>query len=396
MTTKSDEQLSDSAASGNGLAQSRLRRPRGRPRRMPEEPKGVRYPFTASEVEAAIAKLFCQGLPVSKIREEARKRFNIKLSREEPWRILTRIARRRGFHYGPGSDLAMSEAIHTRYPWLEIDHVKVVETADSSDVAAEGARYLLHLIQEHCQARPGTLEYHIGYAGGRCLRQLAFEFARLLCQPEQYDDFPEKIVFHSIVAGFGDEDPETDPNYFYPYFVTPAIQVKTEHVALPAPGMVDPEQIKTLKDFPLIANAFKRIDEIDVFITSASHWEDQHSTLQTLLRGSERSLAVLKDANTIGDMCWQPFSAIGPIDLGEYKPELQALVLVTLNDLHERIQKGKDVLLVLGPCGRCNKPKGSVLKAILGTRSSLINHLVVDSRTARGLFHDDTGPGQRG
>jgi DNA-binding transcriptional regulator LsrR (DeoR family) len=362
---------------------------------MPDEPKGLQYLFTATEVEAAIAELFCQGIPVAKIRDEARKRFNIKLSREEPWRILSRIARNTGFQYRPKTDQAMSEAIHSKYRWLEPRHIKVVEAADSSSVAAQGAIYLLHLIQEHCRLRRGTKEYHVGYAGGRCLRQLAYEFARILSQPEPIDDFPKKLVFHSIVAGFGAENPETDPNFFYPYFVTPAIEVKTEHVALTAPGMVKPEQIPRLKDeFRVIASAFERVDEIDIFITSASHWLDDHSTLKTLLRDSDESLRVLDAAGTIGDMCWQPLSATGPIDLEVHKPDLVAMVLVTLNDLHEQIKKGKDVLLVMGPCGRCNKPKGPVLRAILGTKNPLINHLVVDSRTARGLFREEPIPAQ--
>ena len=392
MTTKSEEPHSEAQAPTNGSDQARMPRQRGRPRRLPQESKKTSLAFTPTEVEAAIAQLFCQGLAISKIREEAKRRFNIKLSREEPWKILTRIARRDGFQYRPSLVEGMSECIKKQYPWLT--DCKVVETGNLHDVAAKGAECLLDLVKQRCGPPLGTEKYDIGYAGGRCLRELAREFAKLLCQPTPIDPRPKKIVFHSIVAGFGDEDPETDPNFFYPYFVHPSMQVDTQHVALYAPGMVEPQKVEELKEYPLIANAFNRVNEIDIFITSASHWEDEHSTLQTLLKRSKPSLDVLRDAGTIGDMCWQPFSKTGPINLTEHKPELQAMVLVSLDELPQRIKEGKEVLLVLGPCGRCNKPKVDILKAILDTKEHLITRLIVDSRTARGLILHDCGPDQ--
>jgi DNA-binding transcriptional regulator LsrR (DeoR family) len=226
------------------------------------------------------------------------------------------------------------------------------------------------------------------------LRQLAREFARLLSQPEPIPHLPEKIVFHSIVAGFNDENPETDPNFFYPYFVTPTIQLKsTEHVTLYAPGLVREDQIATLSEFTLIQEAIKKRELIDVIITSAGHWKDQHSTLQTLLRRDKTSINRLNEAGTIGDMCWQPMGQDGPIDLKKIKPVLRTMVLVQLSELHDFIARGTQVLLVLGPCGKCNRPKTGILRSILDAEPSLITHLLVDSRTARGLILKETDEG---
>jgi DNA-binding transcriptional regulator LsrR (DeoR family) len=367
------------------MQNARSPRPRGRPRRLPADQPADQYPFSAAEVEATVACLFCQGVPIAKIRDRAREQFHVHLSREEPWRILSRIAARGHLQYVPGFSEEVARQIQTRYPWLR--DCRVVETSNIADVAIAGARYLLRLLQRHCQSRPKTQEFHVGYAGGRCLRQVAREFARLLSQPEPIPHLPEKIVFHSIVAGFNDENPETDPNFFYPYFVTPTIQVKsTEHVTLYAPGLVREEQIEMLNDFTLIQEAMKKRYLIDVILTSAGHWKDEHSTLQTLLRRDKKSINRLSAAGTVGDMCWQPMGPDGPIDLKKIKPVLRAMVLLQLSELHEFIDRGTQVLLVLGPCGKCNKPKTTILRSILDADPSLITHLVVDSRTARGLM----------
>ncbi len=343
-------------------------------------------PFTTGEVEAAVAHLFCQGVPIADICDHALAAFHIKLSREEPWRILTRIAKRRGFKYQPGFREELGAQIQARYPWLTDS--RVVETSSLTDVAMDAARYLLKHVQNYCQHHPKTERYHIGYAGGRCLRELAREFARLLSRPEPIPHLPKIIVFHAIVAGFNDDNPETDPNFFYPYFVTPGIQVKTEHVALYAPGLVRSEQIKIIKSFDLIQEAIKKRESLNTIITSAGHWKDFHSTLRTLLRRDKESIERLKEAGTLGDLCWQPFGPDGPIDLDRIKPKFRAMVLVQLRELPDFIARGTQVLLVLGPCGECNEPKTEILRAILEARPRLITHLVVDSRTAQGLFID--------
>ena len=48
----------------------------------------------------------------------------------------------------------------------------------------------------------------------------------------------------------------------------------------------------------------------------------------------------------------------------------------------EFIERGKHVLLMLGPCGVCNRHKGRILKTILSQDLHLVSHVVVDSRTA--------------
>jgi hypothetical protein len=74
----------------------------------------------------------------------------------------------------------------------------------------------------------------------------------------------------------------------------------------------------------------------------------------------------------------------------ERNKDMRAMTLMELSDLPGFISdKGKHVLLALGPCGVCKTPKGNILRAILDQDPHLISHLVVDSRTACEVFKSD-------
>ena len=80
-----------------------------------------------------------------------------------------------------------------------------------------------------------------------------------------------------------------------------------------------------------------------------------------------------------------PLDRVGPLEVAT---ETRALTVLELSDLQRLVRHGTHVLLVLGPCGACNTPKTAVLKSILSPQDPMISHLVVDSRTAAGLFTD--------
>jgi DNA-binding transcriptional regulator LsrR (DeoR family) len=244
------------------------------------------------------------------------------------------------------------------------------------------------MMQGHMQATPDKKEYHIAFAGGRCLRELAKEFAQLLRRPEPIPHLPEKITFHAMVGGFTDRKTETDPNFFFPYFVVEGMRVETELVALYVPGLLTGGQIEQLRKMKLklIDDAWDMKRHVDLIITSAGHWADEHSTCQTLLRCYKESHDRLKAAKPVGDVCWQPYGQDGPIELANDRDLYQAMVLFKLKELPRFITQGKQVLLVLGPCGMCNQPKHMILAAILRYHQPLITQLVVDSQTARNLI----------
>jgi len=53
-------------------------------------------------------------------------------------------------------------------------------------------------------------------------------------------------------------------------------------------------------------------------------------------------------------------------------------------NIHSKLQK---VVLMLGPCGECGRPKDDVLRAILEMRPHLITHLVAESRVIRAVLN---------
>ena len=216
------------------------------------------------------------------------------------------------------------------------------------------------------------------------MRKVARSFASLLRQPQE--GLPATVVFHAMVAGFNIDDPTTDPNAFFTYLVDdPAICVKTRFVALHAPPLVATQRLKELRDWEGIRESYERASELDVIVTAASEWrfEDHlpHVPLwHHMQTRSPKSLERLTSADCIGGMLWRPLSHKGPIAI---ETEVRAMTLMELNDLPGFIGKGGKVLLVLGPCAACHRPKPEVLKAVLTMDSHLITHLVVDSISVR-------------
>ena len=240
----------------------------------------------------------------------------------------------------------------------------------------------LELVQRHHAAPYGKNEVHIGFAGGHATRRLAHWFAQLLRQPAE--GLPQTIVFHALVGGFDVNEPTTDPNAFFTYFVKdPAMQVETRFVGLHAPGVVKARQFASLKALDGICEACEATKDLDVVVTSASLWADEHSMLRKYMSKSDSAMEKLKGLGCIADMLWRPLSGSGPI---EVETEIRAMTLLELSDLPHYIERGTHVLLVLGPCTGCGEPKARLLEAVLNMHPPLVTHLVVDSRSARGVF----------
>jgi hypothetical protein len=87
----------------------------------------------------------------------------------------------------------------------------------------------------------------------------------------------------------------------------------------------------------------------------------------------------------LGDLLWQPISRAGPVDSRKYP--VRAIDNSGTGGVNLAfIQRGKRVLLALGPCGICQEFKTDVLEAILESGQPLLTHLAVDSWTVRRLF----------
>lgn len=334
-------------------------------------------PLEPTELIATVCQYFCgQGMKPADIKGVLEERHGVQISREQVYRLI-RVAAARGwiqFHPEPRYDLEVQ--LRKRAPSLQ--GVSVVPTALYQGVAQRGAQMLLELLQQH---HAGAEVVHVGFSGGTALRELARRFAELLrSSPPQ---LPEKICFHALVAGFDVEDPTTDPNAFFTYFVRDAsMDVKTGFVALHAPAIADDEARDKLRKLKGIEKSYDRARDIDVIVTSTTSWEDPHSVLRHHMEEAG-DLQQLEAAGCIGDLLWQPIGPEGALDV---RTRMRAMAILALDELSELVENHKQVLLVAGPCARCDRPKSEVLRAILAQERRLVTHLVVDSPCARAVL----------
>jgi hypothetical protein len=342
-----------------------------------------------AEIEAAVVKYFCDGVAVSQIARLIREGFGIEMTREAPWRVLGEAARDGRFRYLPRSESSLADRIKERFRTVRDAELEVVNTSVVEDVARVGAERLLKLVCQHnrMNLRTGApAEVHVGFAGGRCLRLVAEEFARQLTR--KHDLLPETIYVHAMIAGFNSMDPTLNPLFFFSSFVNGHLQVETRFVGMFAPGIVSNQKYHEYRENSEISMAFDESRKLNIIVTSASEWDDEHSAFKGLCDADTRGL--LESSGCIGDMMWHPLFPRGNSAQMAYR----LLILKDIEELPGFIAGGGDVLLVLGPCSKCYRPKSRVLERLLEQDPRLVTHFVVDSRSAKGLLRAPGEPAE--
>jgi hypothetical protein len=354
------------------LEQDPLPLANGRSRRPGSEPVLDRL-----EKITAVCELFCQGLRVREIQAAMRERYGEagRLTREEPYRILSYAAAKGWLRFRPPPHQEYAQALRGRHPWLA--SVDVVHTTVVADVARRAAEVLIELLQGYGGGPQPRREVHIGLGGGLTMRLLAQALADELCRPHTH--LPETLVFHALVSGFDYDDPTTIPGAFFSYFLRePVMQIKPRFIGFNAPCMVRSEELANLMQEEEIAQAHAAVDEIDIFVTTGADCE-RHSALYRRMHQSPDALRELVASGWAGDIFWRPLGPSGPI---HETAGIRAMTLVELDRLPEFIRRGRQVLLLLGPCADCQKPKDGILETVLQQQEHYVTHLVVDSRTA--------------
>jgi hypothetical protein len=213
----------------------------------------------------------------------------------------------------------------------------------------------------------------------------AAALARRLQKP--LPNLPETIVLHAMVAGYDMDghspEEQTDPNRFAALFMRPApVQVRIELVSLRAPNIiVETSSFERHKRERGIREAFEAAKDLDIVVTSASDWADDDNMLKGYFAQCPATLDALGSVGPRGIMLWHAFNDAGPIDV---PTKIRAMTLMELGDLPGFIERRKDVLLVLGPCGGgCGRLKLDTLRSLLAQERPLFNHIAADSRTVR-------------
>jgi DNA-binding transcriptional regulator LsrR (DeoR family) len=228
-------------------------------------------------------------------------------------------------------------------------------------------------------------EIHIGWSGGDSMARIAAALARILTEPAS--GLPERLILHALVSGFDVERPMTAPNVFFSHFMSPALLVKVDFVGLHAPAIIKSEDAESFLTLPGIREARDLARDLDIVVTSAASFTDDHGMLKRYCQQVDPSgqlVERLRKDGCVGDMLWLPMSVDGPMNVDRYP--YRGLTVIDLEMLPQFIRRGKKILLSLGVCGLCKAHKADILKAILGQKDAIISHLVTDSRTARALL----------
>jgi hypothetical protein len=341
----------------------------------PLEEKNI--PLSHTERMSAVCELFARGYSVTRILAEMKKRYGKggKMNREMPYKLVREAGALGYIKFAPPPHLTFGRRISDHYYWLQ--QVNVVRTVVSMDVARETAKVLLRLVQQRHDADQSINEVHIGFAAGLSMRQVAQCFAELLSYP--VPGLPKRIVIHAMLSGHDPGNPTTDPNSFFTFFLhPPALHSKLRFVGFRAPTIVRQSHIPIFTEIHDIREAYEKAADLDIIVTSGSDWDDPHSSLRRCMERSPSTLQTLRDEGALRDMLWRPLGETSPITT---ETEIRALTLMELDDLPDFINRGKHVLLMLGPCAVCGRHKGPVLDTILSQVRHLASHIVTDSRT---------------
>ncbi len=337
----------------------------------------------SQERMSVVCNLFVTGRKFADIAGHINKQYQTKVSRESIYPIVLQAIKNKWIRYAPPQNMMMEGQIKSRYDWLM--GAKITHTSRFDDVAYHAAEMLVDLLKQmHHQ---GKTEAHIGFAGGHAIRKVAGLFAELITHSE--DHIPQKLTLHALVAGFDVFDPTTDPNTFFTLFQSDKSSgIEFGFVGLHTPPLVKTADYHDLIKVQGIKESYGEADKVDIIVTSASNWSDDHCLLKQYMMKSPHCQRILDENLCVGDMLWRPIGKTSPINA---LTEIRAMTLFELNQIPALIRKGKHVLLVLGPCVYCEQPKSEILEAILGQREKLITHLVADSRSVRGMLKAQPG-----
>ena len=340
----------------------------------------VRWEELAREEQlSVVCRLFCAGNNATAIARRIREEYAAHtFTRQSAYPMLLKAAQSGWLRFVPKASFAWSSKLRAQYNWLM--DVKVVHTNQFEDVAYQGAETLITLLQH--VTRDAKRKVHIGFAGGHAMRRLAQIFAQLL--DESGAGLPDTLVLHALVAGFEVLDPTTDPNTFFTLFRNrTSVNTKFEFVGLHTPPVVQASEYGTLRNSEGIRESYEYAKDLDIIVTSAADWSDEHSTFRKYMEKSAGCSDMLVKAGCIGDMLWLPVGPRGPL---EVKTKIRSMTLIELCELPLFMRKGGYVLLVVGPCAMCQRTKSHVLSAILASKQRLISHLVIDSRSAKEVL----------
>ena len=332
-----------------------------------------------NEVWFPVVEMFLQSVPAQKIADHILQVYKIEISREMVYPIAGQAAQRKFMFVTPPRHMALSNHLATFPNRGLVDVVQGRGPAVNDYVTRTAAALVLKLIKEIGQGRPGKA-VHLGIGIGHT----TMHFVHWLTALMRSDPSIPALVVHALSTAYSSWDPLETPLASFSAFSDALRDVK--FVGLFAQPWVDAKEYGKLKKHDIIREAFDRAHEIDIVVTSLGASDHEHGYLSNYVHkfGPKGAVERLKKEDWVGDVQLRPYSASGPIRI---ESGLKPVTLFELVDLVNMVQCGKKVVLMCGPCGRCEKRKVKALLPLLQQPSlKLWSHLVVDMETAEDVI----------
>lgn len=219
-----------------------------------------------------------------------------------------------------------------------------------------------------------------------------------------------RFVFGNLMAGF-DPEPHINPISFL------ATMLRNDHLARRGSLVVFNamsflplgDRGRTLSEIlPLRqVREYWKAHKFDIILTAGSSIGDEHSAFRRYYRRDqpdpadpERIAALLARKGVRGDFLSLPITDDGYFNMTDLKrhpgderdaadaAELnyRPMTLLDYDELATHVAEGRDLILILGPCGKCGADKSEIADAVLRQQRRVINHLVIDQATAKALL----------
>jgi hypothetical protein len=332
------------------------------------------------------------------IAEEINALYGTQLTREQIYPVLRKAVRRHVLIHTPSRDMVLESRLRTSALKAEargatqgsIAVVNSIGALAAENVPSGAAKLVLGLLKEVASARPGK-NVHIGIGIGWSTMRFCRQLGALL----RDDVEAPALSVHALATSYSFWSPLETPIASFTYLAN-AYRPPVEFVGLFAQPFEKSEHYQKLLERKEVKAALERRDEIDIVVTSLASGdggECEHGYLckHLLEYGPENGIEALQQQGWIGDVQLRPYSARGPLAIqhGHIKP----VTLFELDELAAHVARGKYVVLLCSPCGRCYRSKAAAVMPLLEEPSLRVwSHLVIDYGTAYHVITGDEHP----
>ncbi|MFN0022044.1 MAG: hypothetical protein ACKVP0_27665 [Pirellulaceae bacterium] len=383
-------------------SKAKIKKPRGNPVVNDDIGAYLLRKQQETELEAAVCKLFCEGVSPSDIPFALAHRYHGRLpqlGREDPYRIIARATLSGRLVYTPATQITLEQDIKNKRPSLK--EVRVVVAGSNDDVAFVAATVMLDWLASKAELAESTGDHApsvgIGWSGGLTLANTAKHVSQLI-RRETIRRLPKKIELSSLI-GASFSLTGKNPNSFLGWSAldqeqwnpTPGHQRHPEIVyhGLPVPELVPRKDFAALTSCAPIQEALQAARKVQLLCTSAGVWKDPANSLRQLLESRSPRKFERLERECAGDVFWRPLNNEGRlIDLTD--EEMDHKIVTPFEDLESIdrcIRSGQcDSLVVIGPRSDFREDRREIVRAIFNSPYQLCTHLVIDHHSVAGVM----------